>query len=238
MVTAILSGCGTNEDQVAGERILIRVGSSTATVRDFHEAFESNIIAPSLLYSDAENLRDEKYRTLNRLTEELVILERARELELQISDMELRQAVDNFKKDFPDDTFEQTLIENGVSYLSWEKGLKRRLLMEKVIQKDISENTFQVPLTAEEAEATIETPEDDNAGTSNSTTIAPSDDAREGSDTVAPESDAGTDVASGVPDNTSESQYSVWIERLKQKYAIEIDWKLWEKIEQEDAVNA
>jgi hypothetical protein len=35
-------------------------------------------------------------------------------------------------------------------------------------------------------------------------------------------------------ENEAESEYAAWIGRLKDQYTIEIDWKLWEEIEQED----
>lgn len=240
----VSSGCSRNGNQGVVERVLIRVGGSTITVREFHEAFESGITSPSVLYSDPEALQNERYRTLNRLTEELIILERARELGVQVSDEELAQAVDDFKKDFPDDTFEQTLIENGISYLVWEKGLKRRLLMEKVIRQDVSESSFQVPLPPNETVATAmdanfeaqmpvdeeDTPEDFSQDASEGEAETPD----ETVDTAEPEGEAGTDFSLATTDSEAESDYAAWIARLKEQYTIEIDWKLWEEIEQEN----
>ena len=44
-----------------------------------------------------------------------------------------RQAAAEIKKDYPEDTFEKTLLEFAVSYESWETRLRNRLLMEKVV---------------------------------------------------------------------------------------------------------
>jgi hypothetical protein len=244
VVSALFPGCSPGGNQGAVERVLIRVGDSTITVRGFHEAFESGITSPSVLYSDAEALREERYRTLTRLAEELIILERARELALVISDEELALAVDDVRKDFPDDTFEQTLIENGISYLAWEKGLRRRLLMEKVIQQDVSAASFQVPLPADNASATAmdanfeaQIPVDTADGRDIPLDAPPEIAAEHIDDTGStgdPEGDTGTDKARVPPENGSESEYNAWIARLKEQYTIEIDWKLWEEIEQED----
>jgi hypothetical protein len=46
--------------------------------------------------------------------------------------------------------------------------------------------------------------------------------------------DAETDISHPLPENKAESEYDAWIARLKEQYPIEIDWKLWEEIEQED----
>jgi hypothetical protein len=244
IASALFPGCGRDENRDAVERVLIRVGGSTVTVREFHEAFESGISSPSVLYSDMEALRDERYRTLNRLTEELIILERARELELAVSDEELARVVDDLKKDFPDDTFEETLIENGISYMVWEKGLKRRLLMEKVIRQDVSPTSFQVPLPANDTTATAmdanfeaQIPVDTEDAQDTQPGNAPDMEAEAIDHTAGAGNSAGdaeTDISPPLPENKAEAEYDEWITSLKEKYAIEIDWKLWEEIEQED----
>lgn len=245
-VFVLLSGCDTGGGHSSGERVLVRVGESEASVRNFHEEFESGITSPSVLYSDPEALIGEKYRALVRLTEELIIMERARELDIQVSDEEIARAADDFKQDFPDDSFDATLLENGISRLLWEKGLRRRLLMEKVIREDISEDAFQVPLpiaqktgSSSDPAGAAEIPETDAENME-----PPPDEAspENGGNDPAGASDAvditeatGTELVTGLPANVGEAEYSAWIRDLKAQYAIEIDWELWEKIEQEDA---
>jgi len=243
-VSLAFPGCSRSGNQGVVERVLIRVGGSTVTVREFHEAFEAGITSPSVLYSDAEALRKERYRTLNRLTEELIIMERARELEIQVSDQELEQAANDFKKDYPDDTFEQTLIENGVSYLTWEKGLRRRLLMEKVIRQDVSDASFQVPLPASETSATAmdanfeaQMPldnEDTRDILSEDVPEAETVPADITDNSAHPEDKLEVDIPLVPSENKAESEYTTWVAGLKEQYTIEIDWKLWEEIEQED----
>lgn len=244
VAATIVPGCNSGGNQGAAERILIHVGGSAVTAREFREMFEGGITSPSALYSDIEALRKERYRTLNRLTEELVILERARELSLAVSDEELALAENDFRKDFPDDTFEQTLIENGISYLAWEKGLRRRLLMEKVIRQDVSAESFRVPLPGDDVGTTgMDTHLEPQmpVGTENASglrlgetpgTVSDPIDTTAGTDN--PEGNADTDNPRALPENESESRYNAWMARLKEQYTIEIDWKLWEEIEQED----
>jgi len=238
------------------DRILIRAGESTVTVGEFHDALQSGISSPAALYGDTEALRNARYRTLNRLTEELVIRERARELKLQVSDEELALAVNDIKKDYPDDTFEETLIENGISYLAWENGLKRRLLMEKVVRKEVLEDFFPVPLSFDEAEATstnsnfqVQFPlegEDASAVEAGDTETLPDEALPENGDDTAgdiqnPDAQENEPEAApepAMPDNRAESEYDQWLNRLKSQYTIEINWELWEKIEQGDAGGA
>ena len=225
LILSMLCGCGGGGNRDLNEKVLIRAGGSVVTVRDFHEAFESGITSPSRLFQDPEALRDEKYRILNRLTEELLILERARELNLRVGDGETARVVDDLKKDFPDDTFEKTLRENGISFPTWKKALKRRLLMEKVVRKDLSETSFRTPLTV-------------NGDRAADDTKNPPENVAENADASGDDAPPGDDEdLSGTPARTTAAEvaYPEWINRLKQQYAIEIDWKLWEIIEQESA---
>ena len=218
----MICGCGGSGNHDMDEKVLIRAGGSVVTVRDFHEAFESGITSPSRLFQDPEALREEKFRILTRLSEELLILERARELKLQVSEDETAQVVNDFKKDFPDNTFEKTLMENGISFLTWKKALKRRILMEKVIRQDLSEQSFRTPLTVNENWAA-----DDTKSLPGNEAVHADDSGDETSpdNEGLPEPPAGTTAAG--------AEYPAWINRLKQQYAIEIDWKLWEIIVQE-----
>lgn len=261
LLLCMIYGCDGNVSRDLEEKVLIRAGGSVVTVRAFQEAFESSITAPSRLYRDPDALRNQKYRVLDRLSEEIVILERARELNLRVSDEETTRVINDIKKDYPDDTFEKTLMENGISFRTWEKALKRRLLMEKVIRRDLSEEAFRTPLTMAEApmtddlesppeeealpmdDAAHEAPGNDEAPSVASTEVMDWDDGPgeaaeenpEGSD--APETDPFPNdkkTYSEPPQvSAAEAGYPGWINRLKQQYAIEIDWKLWEIIEQE-----
>jgi len=42
-------------------------------------------------------------------------------------------------------------------------------------------------------------------------------------------------LVTSLPSNVGEAEYNAWIEGLRARYPIEIDWELWEKIEKEDA---
>jgi hypothetical protein len=248
----VTPGCGSGGNRDAVDEILIRAGESTVTVQEFQEAFKSGIAAASVPYGDTEALRSERYRTLNRLTEELIILQRARELKIEISDEELALAVNDIKKDYPDDTFEETLIENGISYLTWEKGLKRRLLMEKVVRRDVQEDFFPVPLPFDEADAAQMNAEfqvhfpledEDTAGTETGDAEALPEKAppENGEETVGEtrnretrENETEETPSPEMPESGAESEYDHWLNRLKNQYTIEINWELWEKIEQGD----
>ena len=146
----LLPGCDQKGSDL-GKETLIRVGDRVVTVLDFNTALEiaktahdHNIDLPS------EDLRNAKLRLLNQLTVEMVLLERAEEIEVTVTDAELEKAVAEIKSDYPEGEFEETLLEFAVSYDSWKSRLRNRITMEKVIEKELKS---KVTITAEEIAA-------------------------------------------------------------------------------------
>ena len=127
---------------------LIRVRDRVLTVLEFNQALEISKTAYSHnLRYETDEYRNAQLRLLNELTIEMIILERAAELGLTISDDEVEKAVADFKKDYPEDTFEKTLLEFAVSYETWQDRLRNRLLMEKVINHELED---QILITSED----------------------------------------------------------------------------------------
>lgn len=130
----------------AEKEYVIRVGDRVVTVLDFNKAFE---IAKAAYHhnamQDPKILKEARVRLLNQMTEEMIIMKRAQELGIEISRAELDKAIANIKGDYPEEVFQETLLENAVPYNSWEQGIKNRLLIKKVVDKELAENITITP---------------------------------------------------------------------------------------------
>ncbi len=208
----VLIGC-SNSKTIDTDEYLIRVGEQVVTVLDFNKAFEiaktgysHNIMQKPVAFKEAQ------IRLLNQMTEELIILERARELDISVSDEEVEKVITDIKDDYPDNVFEQTLLEYAVSYKSWKKGLKTRLLMEKLVEKELKD---QVVITAEDIEKFYE----ENYRTN-------------GLHTEFAESskDINEKIIRHLRRKKTEKVYRSWLEKIQKRYKIEINKKQWEKI--------
>ena len=149
LIICTLAGCGdygSDSHSAPGDNYLIRVGDRVATIVDFNRAFE--IVKTAYSHNalqEPDFCRRAKLRLLSQLIEEMIILERAKELNIGISDSELDEAVAQIKGDYDDNAFEQTLLEHAVSYHLWEKELARRLLIEKVVENELKEHIVITP---------------------------------------------------------------------------------------------
>jgi hypothetical protein len=120
---------------------LIKVEDRKVSVYEFNQAFAVAKLAYShTIIEDPQLALEAKTQLLKEMIEEQLILERAEELQIQISEEELVDAVSQIKADYPEDSFEQILLENAVSFSFWKERLKKRLLKQKVIAKEIMEN--------------------------------------------------------------------------------------------------
>ena len=212
MLFASFSGCmnsGSNPD----DENLIQVRDRVLTVLEFNQAFEITKTAyPHNLRFEPDEFKNAQLRLLNQLMVEMIILERAEELGLYISDEEVEEAAAEIKKDYPEDTFEKTLLEFAVSYESWETRLKNRLLMEKVVDSELKDQIVINPEDiAEYYKKNFETKEPDTDQTANI-------------------KDINEMIIKHLRREKTEEAYKKWIKKIKQQYNIEINSSQWEKI--------
>ena len=206
------SGCGEKESDL-GNEVLIRVGDRVVTILDFNEAFEiSKTAFGSGNSGQSDDLRKAQLRLLNELSVDMVLLERAQEIGVSVTKAELAKAVAEIKNDYPAGEFEKTLLEFAVSYKAWESRLKMRLIMEKVIDKDLK-NRITI------------TPEDIAAYYKNNFQGS-----RDEPDSGPASADINEIIVNQLRRKKAEETYNAWVEELKTKYEIEINKELWKKI--------
>lgn len=204
----MLSGCSESES-VRSDEFLVRVNGNVVTVLDFQRAFETAKSAyPHNTINASSVYREVKLQLLNQIIEELIIVQRANELDITVTDRELEDAVAKIKSDYPEDEFEQMLLEYAISYKQWEKGLRTRLLMEKVIADDLKNN---ITITPDDLSKYYSENKNNGSGES-------------------PDKPAVETAVKNLRNAKAESAYKEWIGKLQQKYKIEINNKQWEKI--------
>lgn len=207
-----LAGCADSESK-DGDEYFIRVGDSVITVFDFNRAFE--IAKASYSHSAMQQpaaLREAQLRFVKQMTEELILLERAKDIGIKMTDAEIKKAIEDIKRDYPENVFDQILLEYAVPYQSWEKGLENRLLMEKVIAKELGD---QIVVTPDDVSKYYE--------------------AHHKNDNLTPDmkevsKDINETMIKNLRRKKIEEAYKPWIEKLQKEYIIEINKTQWKKI--------
>lgn len=203
----LVAGCARKSEPA----YLLRVGDSTITAEQFQLAVEST--CEEVLAGDGEldetTLHNVRVRVLNQLTEELLIAQKAKTLGITVSDAEVDQAVDAVKADYPDNTFEETLLESAVTFERWRRKLSKRLLVEKVITRELVDN---VRITSQDVDAYYKAhypegpPEEEDPDAFNQK------------------------VVRHLRRQKAEQDYQQWIDGLRNTYPVDINKNEWERL--------
>jgi FKBP-type peptidyl-prolyl cis-trans isomerase (trigger factor) len=213
----VWAGCSGPDSPSQQDAVLIRTDQQTVTQAQFERAFEAARIAYSDDRSvDPQVIENARLRLLNQMTEEVIIDRRAHELGIVLEDSELEAAIQAIKKDYPEGEFEQMLLESAIPYSLWKDRLRVRLLMEKVVDRELVQ---PVNITAEEIEAYYKTHEEDFAI----------------NDENPPEMDLKRHIVERLRLEKVEAAYPQWMEGLRVRYGVEINWELWEQSQHPDS---
>lgn len=215
-VIIVLAGCSAPDSPSQQEAVLIRTDQQTVTRAQFERAFEAARIA----YSDDRSvdprvIENARLRLLNQMAEEVIIDRRANELGIVLDDPMLEAAIQEIKKDYPEDEFEQMLLESAIPYSLWKDRLRVRLLMEKVVDRELVQT---LEITVQDIEAYYKTHEED---------FAPKDG-------KAPEMDLKRQIVEQLRREKVEAAYPQWMDGLRKRYTVEINWELWEQSKRPD----
>jgi len=212
VVWAGFFGCSDSKGPVSPE-VLIQINDSVVTVDDFERAVQDTTDDfPTDMDMDAGVLADIQLRILNQFTERLILVERARELNLQISDAELEEVIASIKADYPKGEFDQVLLEQAVSFQQWKNDLRIRLLMVKVVDHELEP---RIHITPEEISDYYE----------KHYKVSGSD-----SDKQEDVSNIDAIIVQQVRNSKKEAMYREWMTTLEKQYPLNVNQVAWDRI--------
>ncbi|WP_319524807.1 SurA N-terminal domain-containing protein [uncultured Desulfosarcina sp.] len=208
-----VAACGQTDNASPHEAVLIRSDKQTVTRAQFERAFEAARIAYSdERYVDPRVIANARLRLLHQMAEELIVNRRAEELGITLDEAELDAAIEKIKQDYPENAFDEMLLESAIPYSLWKERLRERLLMEKVVDRELVQS---LEVTAADIEAYYKAHGKDLADKTESS----------------PEMDLERFIVEQLRRQKVEAAYPQWMEGLRQRYQVEIDWELWEQIQ-------
>lgn len=204
----IWMGCTQNKSEQA---YLVRVRNFKIPLSEFNQAVKA---AGEEDFAEDQNiepaaLNDLRLRVLNQMSEELMITAFAADHGISITDKEIDKAVNAVKADYPDNTFEETLLENAISFPFWRKQLATRLLVEKVIDKEL---ISPVQITDEDIAQYYKSnypqglPEGENA------------------------QDINKRIVTHLRRQKAEAAYKEWIDGLRKSYPVDVNHRMWNNL--------
>ncbi len=132
-----ISGC-TEQQEIDSRTAVITAGTITIDLAAFSRELETKL--SSYPYDIKENPEDYNAMVLDLvsdLADEAVLLAAAAAQDIEVSPEELDAAVAEFKKDYPEDSFDKMLLERAILYPVWKKSLKKDMVIQKLIGRDL-----------------------------------------------------------------------------------------------------
>jgi hypothetical protein len=134
------SGCGSTDDKDKTDIYILK--SQDIIISSAHFTEELELRKASYTYNIKDNPSEYNnivLQIVKDLSEEIVLLHTAREKSITITDQEFMKAEELFLKDYPNDTFKMMLLTNAVEYSFWQKRYRNKLIIDKLIQKELRE---------------------------------------------------------------------------------------------------
>jgi len=127
-----MAGCG-----LFGRDYAASVNGEKIPLQDFEDRLQ---VRMDLMGNAAALNSDEKMRIrrefLNELVDEKILLIRARALGMSVSDDELNKKLEDIKADYPEGL--EKIFPKSKDFKSWKEDLKKRILLEKLVEKDVN----------------------------------------------------------------------------------------------------
>jgi peptidyl-prolyl cis-trans isomerase C len=125
----LVLGCSSS-----GERsVIARVDGESIRVEEFRSRMREYQLSGSRPLGATEEAMELKKQILNELIEEKVMLTEADRRKLEVTPVELDQALKDVTRDYPNGTFEEALKAKPMSMARWRERMRLKILLEKVI---------------------------------------------------------------------------------------------------------
>lgn len=210
LMLVMLSGCGESEKSDTSV-FLIKTPALLVTKFEFSEELDLKRAAyPYNIDENPAEYNEMVIHLLKMLSEEMILLNAAIDKGVIITDEELALAETEFKKDYPDDSFDQMLLTNAIPYRLWKKRFKRDMIIDKLVNQELVEKIEITPQDIVKFYNDLKTEQDPkDTGESSGET-----DKKFGSE---------MELVSRLRLQKTQEKYEKWIEDLRDLYPVEIN---------------
>ena len=215
-----LQGC--QQHPASSQRVLMKIGKRVITVDEYRRDLNIYRMATGAAADDDPNAeREIQLRFTQQLADQLVLLEHARALGIAITDSELNEELQTLKRDYPDDVFEQLLLENAITLEEWKASLRVRLTIERLIQQELEAHIRISEEDMAQFMAQLRHGDEKTGVDPESASAAPSD----------------KSIVVQLRRAKMENAYAEWIADLKRMYPVEINQKVLNELLTEKAAD-
>jgi hypothetical protein len=134
-----LGGCSNTQEPIVPEYV-IKTGSTIISKEEFMRELDLKMAAyPYDFKKNSLEYNETVLDLVSILSEETVLLSAAQDKGILVSGPELDAGEAFYREDYPEDSFDKILLENAISYVFWKKKLEKNLIVDKLIQQELTD---------------------------------------------------------------------------------------------------
>lgn len=143
--TVLVWGCDGKPAPVEKAYVL-KSDTVLVTVDEFSEELDTKLMAyPYTIRKNPANYNEMVVDLVSVLVEETLLITAAQARGIQVSDAEVDKAEAEIKSDYPEDSFDQMMLENALSYHHWKERLKKKMIIERFVRRDLEQTVEITP---------------------------------------------------------------------------------------------
>src|SRR5262245_35307126 len=144
MVLSLVAACGANSpasSPAPSAGAWAVVNGKEISKDEVEKAYRRNAPAPNQQQPTEEEAYTAKLNLLNEIIVQELLMAKAAELKIEVTEAELNKAFDEAKKDIPPSAFEAELKARNLTVADMREDLKRNLIAQKVVEKEVVEKS-------------------------------------------------------------------------------------------------
>ncbi|MCX5839142.1 MAG: peptidylprolyl isomerase [Deltaproteobacteria bacterium] len=149
VMLSLMAACGSEKPSPPPAPAVATVNGEAISLAEFEKSLTEEMARAKgetpLKAEESENLKD---AVLDNLIRERLMLQRAHDLSLSVGETELIAGIEEIRKDY-NDQFGKLFGDGGIDLPAWKEALRKRMLLEKLIVRDVN---AKIQMTDEEAE--------------------------------------------------------------------------------------
>ena len=191
---------------------IIKTSTMAISSEDFSEELDLKRAAyPYNIKDQAAEYNEMVIHLVKVLSEEIILLSLAQDLGIIVTDQEADAAEAQFKKDYPEDSFDQMLLTNAISYSFWKKRFKKNMIMDKLIDQELKK---KIEISSQDIMDFYQKYANTNP--------EPSDQEAAAEEEIKNFQDE-EHLVSGLRMQKTQDYYEEWVQKLWDEYPVEID---------------
>lgn len=136
---AALATVASAQDRMVVEGILVRVNDRIVTISDFTKRLQTELSQIQTAPTE-EDIQQLTQMLLNEMVDELVLLERATEKNIEVNDKMVDQALQNLREEnnlLEDEAWEEAIESSGLTLEQLRDRYRRTILLQRAVQGEV-----------------------------------------------------------------------------------------------------